>query len=117
MARVPAVSPCPRLGIDERSRSKFATQKSTPAAPRFRADRSRVARCETARPESAQYHALVAVAMGPLALKETALRLTNAETDKVTDIVKHSRRDQNETIEAIQQSTMPRDEFRRVLET
>jgi hypothetical protein len=55
--------------------------------------------------------------MVPLALKENALRLPNAETDKVTDVVKHSRRDQDQTIEAIQQSAVSRDELGGVLQT
>ena len=39
--------------------------------------------------------------------RENALRLPSAETDKITDVVKHSRRDQNQAIEAIQQSAVP----------
>jgi hypothetical protein len=42
--------------------------------------------------------------MVPLALKENALRLPNAETDKITDVVKHSRRDKDQTVKAIQQT-------------
>jgi hypothetical protein len=55
--------------------------------------------------------------MVPLALKKNALRLPNAETDKVTDVMKHSRCDQNQAIEAIQQSAVTGDKLRRVLET
>ena len=77
----------------------------------FEQNRSGVARPETARPESAQCHALVAGAKVPLASPpgENALRLPSAETDKITDVVKHSRRDENEAIEAIQQSAVPRE--------
>ena len=53
--------------------------------------------------------------MVPLALKENALRLPNAENDKVTDVVKHSRCDQDQAIEAIQQSAVTGNELRRVL--
>ena len=55
--------------------------------------------------------------MVPLALKENALRLPRAETDKVTDVVKHSRRDQDQAIEAIQQSAVTGDELGGVFET
>src|SRR2546430_2709646 len=93
--------------------------KSTPAAPRSRADRFRVARCETAQPGSAQCHALVAAAKVPMASPsgENPLRLPNAETDKITDVVNHRRRYEDEAIEAIQQSAVPRDELGGVFET
>src|SRR6476646_5019127 len=55
--------------------------------------------------------------MVPLALKENALRLPSAETDKITYVVKHSRRDENEAIEAIQQSAVAGDELGGVFET
>src|SRR6478672_1252434 len=57
--------------------------------------------------------------MVPLAspARENSLRLSRAETDKITDVVKHSRRDQNQAIEAIQQSAVPWDELGGVFET
>src|SRR6478672_251524 len=57
--------------------------------------------------------------MVPLAspARENSLRLSRAETDKITDVVKRSRRDENEAIEAIQQSAVPRDELGGVFET
>src|SRR5262252_9718938 len=89
-----------------------------PVAPCFPADRFHVARCETARPESALCHELVGAARVPSTLKpgENSLRLPRAETDKITDVVKHSRRDQNQAIEAIQQSAMTRNQFRSVFQ-
>src|SRR5258707_5157103 len=48
---------------------------------------------------------------------ENALRLPRSEIDKIANVVKDSRRDENEAIEAIQQSAVPRDELGGVFET
>src|SRR6516162_1806208 len=49
--------------------------------------------------------------------RENALRLPRSEIDKIADVVKDSRRDQNQAIEAIQQTAMPRNDLRCVFET
>src|SRR5262245_3466582 len=48
---------------------------------------------------------------------ENSLRLSRPETDKITDIMKHSRCDQNQAIEAIQQSAVTGNELRCVFKT
>ncbi len=59
---------------------------------------------ETARPDSGRCHALVGVATVPWALApgENSLRLTFGNADKIIDVVKDSRRDQNQAIKTIQ---------------
>ena len=48
---------------------------------------------------------------------ENLLRLADSEADKIIDVVKHSRRDKNQTIEPIENAAVPGNEFRGVLET
>src|SRR5262249_35110216 len=42
---------------------------------------------------------------------ENSLRLPRAETDKITNVVKHSGRNQDQAIETIQQTAVTADEF------
>src|SRR5437867_5298425 len=117
MARAAAGFPGRLSQVGARSRNNFAAAKNKRDARSSRANRFRVVHFGSALPALGPYHALVGVARGPpiLASGENSLRLTRREPDKIVDVVKDSRRDENQAVKAIQQTAVAWNELGSVL--
>src|SRR5437764_4093279 len=118
-ARALATSRGRRSLVDVRSQSNFAAAKNRPDVQGSQEARFRVARCESARLESDRCRGQVGGSRVPsdLPAAKNLLRLADSKTDEIIDVVKHSRCNKDQTIEPIENTAVPRNEFRGVLET
>ena len=68
-------------------------------------------------PKSSASRGMTTLRYSALEPGENSLRLPRPETDKITDIVKDSRRDQNQAVKTIQQTAVTRNKPGSVLQT
>ena len=94
-------------------------RKTQPDVQGSQEARSRVARCGSAHLESGRCRVQVGGSTVPsdLPAAKNLLRLADSKADKIIDVVKHSRCNKDQAIEAIENAAVPRNEFRGILET